>query len=107
MSYPFARLPAVAVDDLVEGAAVRVPDQRERLIRRVAKRNQVGAEPVLGKTEQVARHVLVADCRVAASDAAASMMLIVAWPRSYCRRSRCRSSFGGGAISAIVAAAEG
>jgi flavin reductase (DIM6/NTAB) family NADH-FMN oxidoreductase RutF len=71
LSYPFARLPAVAVDDLVEGAAVRVPDQRERLIRGVAKRNQVGAEPVVGKTKQVARHILVADGRVPASDAEA------------------------------------
>ncbi|MFZ2046991.1 MAG: hypothetical protein WA794_00375 [Trebonia sp.] len=29
----------------------------------------------------------------------------MAWPRSYCTRFRCRSSFGSGAISAIAAAA--
>jgi flavin reductase (DIM6/NTAB) family NADH-FMN oxidoreductase RutF len=66
-----AGLPAVAVDDLGEGAAVRAPDQLERPVRGIAERDQVGAEPILGETEQAAGHVLVADGRVAAADAEA------------------------------------
>src|SRR5579862_7910286 len=65
------RSPAVAVDYLVEGAAVRVADEGERPVRRVPERDQVGAEPVLGKAEQQARQVLVADARMAAADAEA------------------------------------
>jgi flavin reductase (DIM6/NTAB) family NADH-FMN oxidoreductase RutF len=64
-------LPVVAVDDLVEGAPVRTPDQRQRPVRGIAERDQVGAEPILGETEEVACHVLVADGRVTAADAEA------------------------------------
>jgi hypothetical protein len=59
------------VHDLVERAAVRVADQRQRAIGRVAERDQVSAEPVAGKAEQAAREVLVADARVTAADAKA------------------------------------
>src|SRR6516165_7632322 len=64
-------LPMVAVDYLVEGAAVWVADQRQRPVGWVAERDQVGAEPVLGEAEQAPRHVLVADGRVGAADAEA------------------------------------
>jgi len=44
-------LPVVAVDDLVEGAPVRTPDQRQRPVRGITERDQVGAEPVFGEPE--------------------------------------------------------
>ena len=55
-----SRLPVVAVDDLVEGAAVRALDRRQRPVGRIAQRDQVRAELVVGEAEQAARHVLVA-----------------------------------------------
>jgi hypothetical protein len=36
--------------------------------------------------------------------AAVTIMLAVAWPKSYCSKSRCGSSSGSAATSAIVAA---
>ena len=99
-------LPVAAVHDLFERAPVRPLDRGERAIGRDAERNQPGAEPVLGNAQQPPRQLLVADrCMSAAMPrSAATMMLNVAWPRSYWIRSRERASPGPGAMSAIVAA---
>jgi hypothetical protein len=64
-------LPVVAVDDLVEGAAVWALDRRQRPVGRIAQRDQVRAELVVGEAEQAARHVLVPDARVGGADAKA------------------------------------
>jgi DNA-binding CsgD family transcriptional regulator len=63
--------PVVAVHDLAERAAVRVADQRQRPVSRVAEINQVRAEPVRGEAEHAARQVLVLDARLAAANAQA------------------------------------
>ena len=62
-------LPAVAVDYLVEGAAVRVADQGEWPVRRVPEWQQVGAVSVRGESEQFPGQILIADRRVPAADA--------------------------------------
>jgi hypothetical protein len=100
-------LPVAAVHDLFERAPVRPLDRGERAIGRDAERNQPGAEPVLGNAQQPPRQLLVADrCMSAAMprSAAATMMLNVAWPRSYGISSREQASPGVEAMSAIVAA---
>ena len=101
------RSPAVAVDDIVEGSAAGSPDRGGRPVGRVAERDQVGDEVVGRVPQDVAGEVLVGDGGVAGSDAEVgcrSMMLIVAWPRSYWSQSRCCRSSGSATTRAMVAA---
>ncbi len=59
----------VPVDDLVEGAAVGVGDRLEGPVGRIAQGQHVGADPVLGYAENAPAGLLVADGRVARTDA--------------------------------------
>src|SRR5215207_3456589 len=100
-------LPVAAVHHVLERAPVGPRDRPERAVGRDAKGDQPGAETILREAQQAPRQLLLADRRVRAAmprSAAASMMLIVAWPRSYWTRSRERASWALGAMSAIVAA---
>src|SRR5581483_3532901 len=64
-----ARLPATAVDDLVERAAVEPLERGERPVGRIAQRHQVGAEPVVGEAEDPTRKLLILNRRMAGADA--------------------------------------
>src|SRR5262245_46434301 len=91
----------------VEVAAVRLADRAERPVGGVAEVDHGRAEPVLGQAEDAPGERLVGDGGVAAADArsvAASMMVIVAWPRSYWAVARVFSSGGTEVTSTIVAA---
>src|SRR5438093_3503755 len=63
-----APLPAIPVDDLVEGPSVGPADRSDRSVGRVAERDEQGAVPVLGVAQQPPGQVLVGNGRVAASD---------------------------------------
>jgi hypothetical protein len=53
---------------LVEGTPVRVADQRQLPVGRVAERDHVRAEPVGRQPQYLARQALIGDTRVAAAD---------------------------------------
>ena len=99
-------LPMVAVHDVVERAPVGLLDRCERAVGGRAEGDQHGTESVPGKPSR--RLASPWSWTPAAlpmpRSAAASMMLIVAWPRSNWIRSRIRASSDLGATSAIVAA---
>ena len=62
------RLPVAAVQDLVEGPAVRLGDRAKRAIRGVADADQVGDVVVVGHAEDLAGGLLVAHRGVPRSD---------------------------------------
>ena len=79
-------LPVVPVDDLVEGASLGAPDDREGPVGRVPESQHVGEEAVLREAEHVAGEILI----LAAAwpvptprSAAAIVIAMVACPRSY------------------------
>src|SRR4029453_19041207 len=62
-------LPVAAVHDVLERAPVGPLDRRERTVGGDAERNQQGAEPVLGNTQQAPREFLGVDAGMGAADA--------------------------------------
>src|SRR5436305_637705 len=65
---PAEPLPATAVDDLVERAAVGLPDRHERAVGRIAEREQRDAEAIFRGAEQPAQEGLILDRGVTRAD---------------------------------------
>ena len=94
--------------DLIKRSPVEPLERPKRTVCRVAERDQICKEVVVREGEDLPSELLscTEEWQVPIPrSAAASIISIVAWPRSYCSRPAQRSSGGFGATIAIAAAA--